>query len=156
MDMERTRKGPGRTGPTADQPSHRRWEWPQGRQVLPAVLVERSDFPGSERKLLVSEAVAGQVPAHRTALTVYGEREKSWLTNTSWVFNGSSWWHPSLLRHVSQLSEEWRNKFKLFGLPASFSSAGGTALMEGTFFTSLFYSLTWKLSVLAKLKLCKG
>jgi hypothetical protein len=46
------------------------------RHVLPAALVERSDFLGSEHKLLVSEEVADQALAHRTVLTVYRQKNR--------------------------------------------------------------------------------
>jgi hypothetical protein len=48
-----------------------------GIKVLPVVPVERFDFLGSEHKLLISEAAADQVLAHRTVLTLYSKGKRN-------------------------------------------------------------------------------
>lgn len=63
----------------------------EGIKDSPVVLVERSDLLGSKYRLLISEAAAHQVLAHRTVLTIYDNEKKiPQLRNAFYFFNWSN------------------------------------------------------------------
>lgn len=86
----------------------------RGIKVSPVVLVDRFDLPGLKYKLLISEAAAHQVLAHRTVLTVYGKEENthgSWMLFTSLLGQTNGTFNVQcLLRLISQVSKEQRSK----------------------------------------------